>query len=40
MKVKIINTGEVVEVTDERANYWIRCNVAKEVVEKPKKIKK
>lgn len=31
MKVKIIKTGEIVDVNTARANYWIRIGVAREV---------
>ena len=36
MKVRIIKTGEILDVNTARANYWIRCKVAEEVKEKPK----
>lgn len=36
MKVKIIKTGEIVDVSEARAKYWIRCNFAKEVSQKEK----
>jgi len=36
MKVRIIKTGEILDVNTERANYWIRCKVAEEVKEEPK----
>ena len=31
MKVRIIKTGEILDVNSDRANYWIRCNVAEEI---------
>jgi hypothetical protein len=36
MKVRIIKTGEILDVNTARANYWIRCKVAEEVKEEPK----
>jgi len=36
MKVRIIKTGEILDVNTDRANYWIRCKVAEEVKEEPK----
>lgn len=36
MKVRIIKTGEILDVNTDRANYWIRCKVAEEVKEDPK----
>lgn len=31
MKVRIIKTGEILDVNTDRANYWIKCNYAVEV---------
>ena len=31
MKVRIIKTCEILDVNSDRANYWIRCNVAEEI---------
>ena len=39
MKVRIIKTGEILDVNTDRANYWIRCKVAEEVKEEPKEVK-
>ena len=36
MKVRIIKTGEILDVNTDRANYWIRCKVAEEFKEEPK----
>ena len=36
MKVRIIKTGEILDVNTARANYWIRCKVAEEVKEESK----
>ena len=36
MKVRIIKTGEILDVNTARANYWIRCKVAEEVKEELK----
>ena len=36
MKVRIIKTGEILDVNTARANNWIRCKVAEEVKEEPK----
>ena len=40
MKVRIIKTGEILDVNTDRANYWIRCKFAEEVKEEPKEVKK
>lgn len=39
MKVRIIKTGEILDVNTDRANYWIRCKVAEEVKEESKEVK-
>ena len=39
MKVRIIKTGEILNVNTDRANYWIRCKVAEEVKEESKEVK-
>ena len=40
MKVRIIKTGEILDVNTDRANYWIRCKVAEEVKEEVKEAPK
>ena len=39
MKVRIIKTGEILDVNTDRANYWIRCKVAIELGDHPDIIK-
>lgn len=39
MKVRIIKTGEILDVNTDRANYWIRCKVAEDVKEEQKEVK-
>ena len=40
MKVKIKSTGEILDVTKERANYWVRVGYATKYKEPEKEVHK